>query len=133
MTDPISDMLIRILNAQAVFHESVSLPYSNLKYEIAMILQKEGLVAGVEKKGRKEKRILKIDLKYLKTNNRNFPVISEAKRISKPGQRIYLPVKKIKSVKGGYGISIISTPKGLLTDKEAKKQKTGGEVLCEIW
>jgi len=125
MTDPISDMLNRILNAQTVLHEAVVLPYSDLKYEIALILQKEGFIKNTEKKGRKEKRVLKIDLKY--------PAISSVKRISKPGQRIYMPAKSLKPVKGGYGISIISTPKGLMTGKEARRNKLGGEVLCEIW
>jgi small subunit ribosomal protein S8 len=134
MTDPISDMLNRILNAQAVLHESVSLPYSNLKYEIANILQKEGLITAIEKKGRKEKRTIKIDLKYSKSqSNQNVPVISWAKRVSKPGQRIYSPAKDIKPVKGGYGISIMTTSKGLMTGKEARKNRLGGEILCEIW
>lgn len=125
MADPISDMLNRILNAQAISQETVNLPYSNLKYEIALILQKEGFIKSIEKKGRKEKRFLKVDLKY--------PASLSAKRISKPGQRIYSPAKNLKPVKGGYGISIISTSKGLMTGKEAKKNKLGGEILCEVW
>lgn len=134
MTDPISDMLNRILNAQAVLHESVSLPYSNLKYEIALILQKEGLVVAVDRKGRKEKRTIKIDLKYTKSqSNQNVPVISSVKRISKPGQRIYSPAKDLRPIKGGYGISILSTSKGLMTGKNARKSRLGGEILCEVW
>lgn len=129
MPDPISDMLCAIRNAQAVKHPTVSIPFSNLKYEIAKILEKNGLVEKIVKIGRKTKRFIEITLKY----EENLPVISGLKRISKPGQRIYLPAKKIKKVKGGYGIAIISTSKGLMTDKEAKKQKLGGEIICEIW
>lgn len=127
--DSISDMLIAIKNAQAVGHQTVEVPFSNFKYEIAKILQREGFVEKIEKKGRKTKRFIEITLKY----ENKIPVISGLKRISKPGQRIYLPAKKIKKVKGGYGIAIISTSKGLMTDKEARKQKLGGEVICEIW
>jgi small subunit ribosomal protein S8 len=129
MTDPITDMLNRIRNAQAVSKETVDIPFSNLKYEMAKILEKEKFIEKVEKKGRKTKRIIEITLRY----EDKMPVISGLKRISKPGQRIYLPYKKIKKIKGGYGIAIISTSKGLMTNKEARKQKMGGEVLCEIW
>jgi small subunit ribosomal protein S8 len=128
--DPISDMLIAIKNAQAVEHPTVDIPFSNLKYEIAKILAKEGLIEKVEKKGKKLKKFIEITLKY---DEKKRGAISDLKRISKSGQRIYLPHKKIKKVKGGYGIAIISTPKGLMTDKEARKQKLGGEIICEIW
>jgi len=130
MTDPISDMLIAIKNAQMAKHPTVDIIFSNLKYEIAKILEKENLIEKAEKKGKKLKKIIEITLKYDKNK---MGVISDIKRISKPGQRIYLPHKKIQRVKGGYGISIISTSRGLMTNKEAKKQKLGGEVLCEIW
>jgi len=129
MTDPISDMLIRIKNAQAVRHETLSLPFSNIKLGIATILQKEGFIGDIEKRGRKDKKALKFDLKY----SERGPAIKDAKRISKPGQRIYVASAGIKNVRGGYGISIISTSKGLLTGKEAKAQNLGGEILCEIW
>jgi small subunit ribosomal protein S8 len=129
MTDPITDMLNRIRNGQAVGRPTVNINFSNLKYELAKILEKEGFIKGVEKKGRMKRRIIKITLKY--TNK--TPNISGMKRVSKPGQRVYLPSKKIKKVKGGLGILIISTSKGLMTNKEAKRQKLGGEVLCEIW
>jgi len=127
--DPISDMLTIIRNALAVKKETVSIPFSNLKYEIARILEKKDLVEKVEKKGKKVKKNIEITLKY----QDGVPVISGLKRISKPGQRIYLDSRKIKKVKGGYGIAIISTSRGLLTNEEAKKQKVGGEILCEIW
>ena len=140
--DPISDMLIQIKNAQAVFHPTVEIPFSNLKYEIAKILEKKGFIEKVEKKGKKVKRTIEITLKYLPSQilpsktwegENKTPAISGLKRISKTGQRIYTPAKKIKKVRGGYGIAIISTSKGLMTDKEARKQKLGGEVICEVW
>lgn len=138
MTDPITDMLNRIRNALMVLHPQVSLPFSNLKYEIAKILEKQGLIEKIEKKGRKTKKILEITLKYQKETpeegeGKMKPVISGLKRISKPGQRIYARAGKMKPVRGGYGMAIISTPKGLMTDKEARKQKLGGEIICEIW
>ncbi len=127
--DPISDMLNQIRNAQAVSKETVDVPFSNLKYEIAKILKKEGFVDKIEKKGRKTKRTIEITLKY----ENKVPVISGFARISKPGQRIYFKAKKIKRVKDGYGIAIISTPKGLMTNKEARREKLGGEIIAEIW
>ncbi|OGZ26668.1 MAG: 30S ribosomal protein S8 [Candidatus Nealsonbacteria bacterium RIFOXYB1_FULL_40_15] len=125
MTDPIADMLNRIINAQAVSKESVSFPFSKIKFEMVSLLQREGFVQNVEKKGRKEKRIIKIDLK----NN----AIAGVKRVSKPGQRIYVQSKEIKFVRGGQGLAIISTSKGLMTEKEARKNRLGGELICQIW
>jgi small subunit ribosomal protein S8 len=127
--DPITDLLNRIRNAQAVLKPAISLPFSNMKFEIAKILQKEGLVGKVEKEGKKVKKTLEIELRY----DGKEPLIAGLKRVSKPGQRIYLPASQIRSVKGGYGFAIISTSKGLLTDKEARRQKIGGEVICQIW
>lgn len=127
--DPIADMLTSIRNAQAVLKETVKIPFSKLKFEIAKILEKNAFVEKVEKKGRGIKRIIEIKLKY----EDKKPVISGLKRISKPGQRIYLRAKKIKPVRSGYGISIISTSKGLLTDEEVRKQNIGGEIICEVW
>lgn len=134
MTDPISDMLNRIRNALMVLHPTVSIPFSKLKYEIAKILEKEDLVKKVEKKGRKIKKVLEITLKYQKGEIKKIePVISGLKRISKPGQRIYVRSKEIRRVRDGYGIAIISTPKGIMTNKEARRKKLGGEIICEIW
>lgn len=139
MTDPITDMLNRIRNAQAVFHLTVEIPFSNLKYEILKILEKQRFIEKIEKKGKKTKRTIEITLKYLpaealaKAGENKTPAISGLKKISKPGQRIYMSSKEIKPPRGGYGIAIISTSKGLMTGKEARKQKIGGEVLCEIW
>ena len=127
--DPITDLLNRIRNAQAVLHPQVEVPYSNLKYEIAKLLEKKGFIEKAVKAGKKEKKSIDITLKY----DNKVPAISGLRRISKPGQRIYLPAKKIRPVRGGYGLAIISTSKGVMTNKEAKKQKLGGEILCEIW
>ncbi|OGZ35338.1 MAG: 30S ribosomal protein S8 [Candidatus Portnoybacteria bacterium RIFCSPLOWO2_01_FULL_43_11] len=129
MTDPISDMLTRIRNAQAVSHETVSIPFSKFKLNLAKILEKEGLVEGVLIQGRKIKKIIEIKLKY----KNKKPVINKLKRISKPGQRIYLNKNMIRPIKQGYGLAVISTPEGLITDKEARKRGLGGEVICEVW
>jgi len=136
--DKISDMLTSIRNAQAVLKPTVSIPFSNLKYEIAKILERKGFIEKIEKKGKKDKKTIEITLKYLssealaKEDGDRVPAISGLKRISKPGQRIYTH-KEIKPIKGGYGMAIISTSRGLLTDKEARKQGLGGEIICEIW
>ena len=124
--DPISDMLTRIRNAQKAGHQTVSIPVSNLKIEIAKILKKENYISDWGKSGKEIKKIIEVTLKY--------PIaINEIKRISKSGQRFYVKADKIKQVKSGYGISIISTSKGLMTGKEAKKAGLGGETLLEIW
>ena len=127
--DPIADMLTIIRNAQAVSKETVKFPFSKLKFEVAKVMEKKGFVGIVEKKGRKPKKVMEIKLKY---ENKN-PVISGLKKISKPGQRIYVGFKDIKLVRSGYGIAIISTPKGLMTGQEARKKKMGGEILCQVW
>lgn len=129
MTDPIADLLNRIRNAQAVSHPTVDIPFSKIKYEIVQILAKEGFIEKFEKKGKKAKRFIRVTLKY----TGKTAAISGLKRISKAGQRIYLSYKKIKKVRGGYGIAIVSTSVGLMTDKETRKQKLGGEVICKIW
>lgn len=129
MTDPIADMLNRIRNAQLAGKSEVSILYSNLAFEIAQILEKNKFIGKVEKKGRKNKKFVDIVLKY----EDKIPAIAGLKRISKPGQRIYLSSNEIRRVRGGFGIAIISTPKGLMTGAEARKQKLGGEMLCEVW
>lgn len=137
--DPIVDMLNRIRNAQAVLHPTVGIPFSNLKHEIAKILEKEGFIKKSEKRGRKEKKFIEITLKYSDGTSaegetrQGRPAISGIKRISKQGQRIYFKAKELKPVKSGYGTAIISTSRGLMTNKEARKKGLGGEVLCEIW
>jgi small subunit ribosomal protein S8 len=129
MSDPISNMLTSIRNAQAVSHEIVNIPFSVLKYQIAMVLQKRGFIGQIEKKGRKPDKLIKITLKY----KNKTPVISGIKRVSRSGQRIYISSQSIRKIKNGYGISVISTPKGLMTNEEAKNNNLGGEVICEVW
>jgi len=129
MTDPITDMLNQIRNAQAVQKTEVLLPLSKLKNEIATILSKEGFVGEVKKSVKAGQKALKIVLKY----DNGVPAISGVKRVSKPGQRIYERVIEMKNIHGGYGISVVSTSKGLMTNKEAKKQKLGGEIICQVW
>lgn len=127
--DPIADMLIRIKNAQTVKKKIVNIPFSKIKYEIAKILEKEGFIEEARKRGRLIKKII-IQLKY---NEKGEPCIKDVKRISKPSRRIYLKWKDLYYPKSGYGILILSTPKGILTSKEAKRLKLGGEAICEIW
>lgn len=129
MTDPITDMLNRIRNAKAVAKTEVLLPFSNLKNEIALLLSKEGFVGEVKKITKGKSKMLRIALKY----NAGIPAIENARRISKPGQRIYTAADEIKKVRGGFGMAIISTPKGLMTNAAARKAKLGGEVLLEVW
>lgn len=129
MTDPISDMLTRIRNASIVKKDKVLVPYSKIKFEIAKTLLEKGFIGNLDKRGRKIKKFLEIGL--LKENNEmNFFGI---KRISKPGRRIYVKSSEIKLVKSGKGISIISTPSGIMSSFEARKRKLGGEVICEVW
>jgi len=129
MTDPLTDMLNRIRNAQAVFLPVVNIPFSNLKYEVAKILGKQGFIKKAESQGKKNKKVIEITLKY----EEKRPGILGLKRVSKPGQRIYVDSKNIKRVRGGYGMAIISTSQGLMTDREAKRNKLGGEVICQVW
>jgi len=129
MTDPITDMLNRIKNAEAVAKTEVLVPLSKIKNEIAEILFKQGFVGEIKKVTKGKIKELKITLKY----NEGVPAIEGFKRVSKPGQRIYESFHDIKKVHGGYGISIISTSKGLMTNKDARYQKIGGEVICQIW
>lgn len=130
MTDPISDMLIRIKNAQAVQHPTVDIPFSVLKLKMIQIFVKENFISDFKKLKKNNGRMIRV---YLKYNNENEPAISGLKRISKQGKRIYEKAKEIKKVKSGYGCAIVSTSKGIMSDKEARKQKIGGEVIAEIW
>ncbi len=128
-TDPIADMLNRIRTAQAVNKKEVDIPFSVLKYNIACCMEKEEFVDKITKKKKEKQNVFTIKLKY----NNDKPVITELKRISSPGQRIYSKNKELRVVKGGRGIVILSTPKGVMTNYEAKKQEVGGEIVCEIW
>jgi small subunit ribosomal protein S8 len=128
--DSVADMLNSINTAQAVLKEQISVPYSNFKFAILEALKKQGYIKDVQKKGRAPKKRILIDLKY---KEGDVPAISKIRKISKQGQRIYASASELKPVKSGYGISIISTPKGILTNKEARKEKVGGEIICELW
>lgn len=129
MTDPIADMLTRIRNALVVKYDEVDIPASKMKKEIARILLAEGYINGYELTG-ENGETLKVSLKYGPKGER---VISGLKRISKPGLRIYAGKDELPKVLGGLGIAIISTPKGVMTDKEARKQNHGGEILAYVW
>ncbi len=130
MTDPIADMLTRIRNALVVKHEVIQVPASNMKKAIADILTEEGFIKGYTVIDDGNQGTLKLTLKYAKNNER---VISGLKRISKPGLRVYANKDEIPKVLGGLGIAIISTSKGVMTDKQARKLSVGGEVLCYVW
>ena len=130
MTDPIADLINRLKNAGAVKAASVSLPFSNFKLAIAEKLKDAGYVKAVEKKGKKVRKSLDVFLKY---GENGQPAIGGVKRVSKPGRRMYRSVSELRPVKYGHGALILSTPKGIMTDTEAKKEKVGGEALFEIW
>ena len=130
MTDPIADMLTRIRNANMVRHEKLEFPASNLKKEVADILKREGFIRDYEQVEDNKQGILRIFLKYGKDETR---VITGLKRISKPGLRVYAKADELPKVLNGLGIAIVSTSKGVLSDKEARSQAVGGEVLAYIW
>ncbi|BBI36018.1 30S ribosomal protein S8 [Cohnella abietis] len=130
MSDPIADMLTRIRNANLVRHESVELPASTVKKQIAEILKREGFIRDTEYVEDNKQGLIRIFLKYGPSNER---VITGLKRISKPGLRVYTKSTEVPRVLGGLGIAIISTSKGIITDKEARQGKSGGEVLCYVW
>lgn len=130
LTDPIADMLTRIKNANKARHQYVEMPASKLKIEIAKILKREGYIEDYEVIASQPFNILRIKLKYLPDKRQ---VIHGLRRISKPGLRVYVKKDEIPRVLGGLGIAIISTSKGLMTDKEARKQGLGGEVICYVW
>ena len=130
ITDPVGDMINRIKNAGAAKKVSVAIPHSILKYAIAEKLKEIGFVSAVEKRGRKVRKAIEITVAY---NDNGTPKIRGVKRISKPGRRMYMSVKDIVPVKYGYGASVLSTPKGVMTGDEARKQKVGGEMLFHIW
>ncbi|PIQ66761.1 MAG: 30S ribosomal protein S8 [Candidatus Zambryskibacteria bacterium CG_4_9_14_3_um_filter_40_16] len=128
MTDPIADMITRIKNAGESRKDSLTLPYSKLKMEIGSVLEKQGYVKSATKKGKKTK-IIEIELLY----QNDLPRIQNVKRVSKPSRRIYKKSTEIRQVKNGYGSLILTTPKGIKTGIEARKEHLGGEALFEIW
>lgn len=126
MTDPIADMLTRIRNANVALHETVNIPASRMKAAVLDILLQEGFVKNVEK----EENTLKVTLKY---GSNNEKVITGIKRISKPGLRVYAKKEELPRVLGGLGIAVISTSKGVMSDKQARKEGLGGEVIAYVW
>ena len=129
-TDPIADMLTRIRNASMVNLTQVSLPSSKLKVELAKLLKSEGFITDYEVKEEGHFKVLYITLKY---DSKNKPVISKLQRVSKPGLRNYCKAQNLPQVLGGLGVAIVSTSKGLMTDRKARKENVGGEVLCYVY
>lgn len=130
MTDPVADMLTRLRNASSVFHESVDVPASRLKIELARILKEEGYIRDYRVLEDGPRRVIRMWLKYVPPKRQ---VITGIKRISRPGLRVYAKSDQVPRVLGGLGIAVLSTSKGVLSDREARKQRVGGEVLCYVW
>jgi small subunit ribosomal protein S8 len=132
MTDPIADMLTRIRNANVAMHDTVRMPSSKLKEALAAVLAREGYIVGYDVTQASERpgRILEITMKYTKERSRT---ISGVRRISKPGLRVYTAADKLPRVLGGLGVAVLSTSQGLMTDREARQRKVGGEILCHVW
>ena len=130
MTDPIADLLTRIRNAKTIRRPTVDVPASNLKEEVVKALLREGFVDGVDRIEGSPGDTLKIRLKY---RGRRTPVITALKRVSRPGHRVYAGVADLPVVRSGLGIAILSTPKGVLSDSECRRDGVGGEVLCYVW
>ena len=130
VNDPVADFIVRLTNAGSIGKASLSVPFSSFKMAIAEKLKDAGYVKAIEKKGKKVRKTLDIMLEY---NEEGSPLISGVRRISKPGRRVYKSSHEIVPVRYGHGSLILSTPKGILTDKEARKARVGGEALFEIW
>ncbi|MCU0530521.1 MAG: 30S ribosomal protein S8 [Syntrophales bacterium] len=131
MTDPIADMLTRVRNANRMKFRSVNAQLSRVNLEIVKVLKRTGYISGFDvKKDANKKDVLKIYLKYTDTKGR---IIQDLQRVSKPGRRIYVSSKKIPKVFNGFGVAIVSTPRGIMTDKEARQQNVGGEIVCNVW
>lgn len=130
LTDPIADMLTRIRNALQSRHEVVEVPFSKIKLEILKILEKEGYVRKSDLISDGSKSKILVQLKYQINQE---PVISSLHKVSRPGRRVYVGCEEIRPVFGGYGLSVLSTSKGVLSDKQAKEAKVGGELLCTVW
>jgi small subunit ribosomal protein S8 len=132
MTDPIADMLTRLRNANTAFHDEVLMPSSKQKEALARILEREGYITGFEVENEESRpgRQLKIVLKYTPDRKRT---ISGLRRVSKPGLRVYSKAETVPRVLGGMGIAILSTNQGLMTDREARERRVGGEILCQVW
>ena len=129
LSDPIGDMIARVKNAQARKHKKVELPSSKFKSKIADILKNEGFIKDFKVSTEEKKNILSLELKYHSGN----PVISNFERVSKPGRRIFSSADSLPRINNGLGIAIVSTPKGVMTDMDARKQKVGGEIICKVF
>ena len=129
LSDPIGDMIARIKNAQARNHKKVDLPSSNFKNKIAEILKNEGFIKEFKINSENNKNVLSLELKYHSGN----PVISAFERVSKPGRRIFSSADSLPKINNGLGIAIVSTPKGVMTDMDARKQRVGGELICKVF
>jgi len=129
LTDPVGDMLARIKNSQLRNHKKVEMPSSNFKMKIADVLKNEGYINGFNIDKNDNKQVLIIDLKY----SSGSPVISVIERVSKPGRRVFSSAQSLPKINNGLGIAIISTPKGVMTDIDARKQKVGGEIICKVF
>tara|TARA_B100001027_G_C16094224_1_gene253111 strand:+ start:221 stop:616 length:396 start_codon:yes stop_codon:yes gene_type:complete len=129
LSDPIGDMIARVKNAQARNHKKVELPSSNFKAKIADILKNEGFIRDFKVNSEANKSVLSLELKYHSGN----PVISAFERVSKPGRRIFSSADSLPKINNGLGIAIISTPKGVMTDIDARKQRIGGEIICKVF
>lgn len=130
VTDPIADLLVRIRNAAQRGHESVSVPASRLKGEILRVLREEGFVGAVEKEEREGHPAFKVRLRYVEAGQ---PMIAGTSRVSKPGRRVYVGKAAIPRTRGGLGVTIVSTSKGVMTERECRRAGLGGEVLCSVW
>jgi small subunit ribosomal protein S8 len=130
MTDPISDMLTRIRNATTVRHDRVDMPASKMKLEIAKILKQEGYIRTFKMLEEGPQGVIRVYLKYADDGE---PAIHGMQRVSKPGRRVYRGVEELSTVRAGLGVAVVSTSRGVLTDDQARSQRVGGEVLCEIW
>jgi len=128
-TDPIADMLTRIRNAQAVKMLEVVIPFSRIKLLISQTLKNNGYVDNIKEYFEKDRKFIKLTLKYINEK----PRITEVKRISKPGSRVYVKSKNLHNYLNGFGVYVVSTSKGVMTDKEARKNNLGGEIICSIW
>jgi len=130
MTDPISDMLTRIRNANMTKSDKVDIPSSNLKLELARVLKDEGYIKNFKLLKDRKQGMVRV---YMKYNTEDIRVINGLKRVSRPGNRVYVKADDIPRVMGGLGIAVLSTSKGVMVDRESRKQNVGGEVICYIW
>ena len=133
MTDPIADMLTRIRNALQAGHRRVEIPASNTKKAVANVLLEQGYIAGLDIADDGPQGSVRIALKYFERDGKSLGVIEGIRRVSKPGRRIYADKNSIPKVRGGYGIAIVSTNQGILTDHQCRRAGVGGEILCEVW